>query len=343
MSLGGAALFVKNLCHHSTHTHHILGIQKKWNIMSVDHIPYFECLMEDEVLALIKRERYDLLHWHWWQPLALMRFLAETEVQLPNIVTVHVYGCQAPYQLTAFERDYAHKIVFVTPAALNLPENRMIHPDKVLMITAGADLAPFLNLKPARHKGFVIGRASVLNRLKCPLGLIDTYRRVDIPEATFIIAGDGELRKEFTQSLGTDGDGHRFTFPGFLSDMPSFYAGLDLYCYQLPADSYAASELNIQEAMAAALPIVFLPSPGAQHLIEHGVTGMVARDEDELIDYCQILHADPLLCFQLGRNARERAAAEFGIHNSATSFDRLFEEIVATTPSVTPVPLTARS
>ena len=333
MSLGGATLFVRNLCRHSVHIHHILGIQKKWEMMSIGDIQYYECLAEDDVLELIKREDYDLIHWHWWQPLELMRFLAGTEIDIPHMITVHVYGAQAPYQLTDFERRFARKIVLVTPAALDLPENRLIPPQKVAVINAGADLAPFLNLKPAPHSGFTIGRASALNRFKCPPDLIDSLRRIDIPNVRFVIAGDGELKEAFEKKLALNGDGCRFSLPGFIIDMLAFYAGLDLYCYQLPAHSYAASELNIQEAMAAALPIVLLSSPGTRHLIEHRVTGMVASDVCEMVEYCKELYADPMARKKLGRNAKERVTAEFGIQNSVIAYDRLFEATAAYDPA----------
>lgn len=325
MSLGGAAMFVRNLCRVSRHDHHILGIQPKWEIMDVSGLPYFECLSVGSVRRLIHRERYDLLHWHWWQPLDLMTHLADWNTGIPQMVTVHVYGYEPPYVLGQFEIELADKIVFVTPSALGLPENRDIPEHKVCVINAGADLAPFLKIERTDRPGFVIGRAGVLNRSKCPGDIVDVLKRIQIPEAEFLVAGDGELRKGFEKQLGNDS--HRFVFLGFVRDMVGFYASLDLYCYQLPAKSYAAAELNIQEAMAAALPIVMFPSPGARHLIEHGVTGLIAHSADELVTHCETLYQDRDARAVLSRNARKTVVAQYGIENSARAFDQVFASL----------------
>ena len=200
-------------------------------------------------------------------------------------------------------------------------------PEKAHFIIAGAELEESLALKPQAHLGFHIGRCGGLEPAKCPPDLVRIFDRIDIPGVRFTVAGPGPLLQPMRQEASNSMPG-RYHFPGYLPNTNPLLAQLDVYCYQLPGHSYAASELNIQEAMAAGLPVVFLPSRGCRDLVQHDVTGLVVHSEDELIAACERLYREPELRKRLGSEARNYAARFFGCHNTALGYHRLYAEVM---------------
>jgi hypothetical protein len=72
------------------------------------------------------------------------------------------------------------------------------------------------------------------------------------------------------------------------------------------------------EAMAAGLPVLGNRHPSSP--IEHGVTGFLSDDPDELGEHAKMLLGDPALAQKMGRAARETARARFSIAQFVTRF-----------------------
>lgn len=72
------------------------------------------------------------------------------------------------------------------------------------------------------------------------------------------------------------------------------------------------------EAMAAGLPVLGNRHPASP--IEHGKTGYLSDDPDELADYAKALLRDPELATTMGRAARETARARFSIAQFVENF-----------------------
>src|ERR1700688_2825496 len=87
------------------------------------------------------------------------------------------------------------------------------------------------------------------------LGFLRAASRLhaSFPDAEFLLAGDGPLRKELEAEATSLGIGDRALFLGDRRDVPSVLASLDLSV--VPSDSESLSNV-ILESMAAGVPVV---------------------------------------------------------------------------------------
>ena len=148
-----------------------------------------------------------------------------------------------------------------------------------------------------------------------------------IAAARFDVFGAGvddeRLRHEITRS----GDG-RFHLHGWARDVPAALAEMDVFGYPLARDCHATAELVVQEAMASGLPPVILNHGAAVHLVEHGRTGLIARNEEDYSRCLEQLAADPAMRRDLGEAARRHAQAVFGADQAARAFEPILARLL---------------
>src|SRR5262249_35330092 len=93
-----------------------------------------------------------------------------------------------------------------------------------------------------------------------------------------VVVGDGKERAWLEWNL-RDG-----TFTGVLRNeaLAEAYANLDLFVFPSTTDTFGNVVL---EALASGVPAVVMDKGGPQYLIDHDVTGFIARDEHEFIRF----------------------------------------------------------
>jgi len=130
-----------------------------------------------------------------------------------------------------------------------------------------------------------------------------------LPERVILIlAGDGALREQCMEEARALNIEHRVRFPGYIKDMPRWYAAADA------AVSSSRSEglpFNVMEAMHSGLPVVASAVKGHEDLIEHGETGLLYPygDADACAQQVMALLRDPGFCAALGRQAKKSVEA----------------------------------
>jgi glycosyltransferase involved in cell wall biosynthesis len=84
------------------------------------------------------------------------------------------------------------------------------------------------------------------------------------------------------------------------------------------------------EAAACARPMVATDMPGCREVVEHGVTGLLVRPRDAaaLAEAMLDLIADSARCREMGRRARARAEAEFGIGAVTATTIALYRDLL---------------
>ena len=85
-----------------------------------------------------------------------------------------------------------------------------------------------------------------------------------------------------------------------------FLAGIDLFFYRL-GDFKEAYGRVVLEAMAAGLPVVADVVGGYTEAVQHGVSGLLVRGQEEAFDAIQHLTHNPASCATLSHQARQRA------------------------------------
>ncbi|HEX4351128.1 MAG TPA: tetratricopeptide repeat protein, partial [Verrucomicrobiae bacterium] len=143
----------------------------------------------------------------------------------------------------------------------------------------------------------------------------------------FIVCGNGDSHW-LTARIAELGRSADFDFRGPVEDIRSVLETLDIYGYPLCPDTYAAAELNLQEAMFAGLPVVTFPHGGIGKLVQHGETGILVNTPEEYARAIEQLHQNPAERERLGANAAAFARRHWGAESAAREFNVQFERLL---------------
>ncbi|HEU5230137.1 MAG TPA: glycosyltransferase [Ktedonobacteraceae bacterium] len=90
---------------------------------------------------------------------------------------------------------------------------------------------------------------------------------------------------------------------------------------------YTSLPLAVIEAMTMGMPVVALATTELPTVIEHGKSGYVSCDVDELIDCMRFLLTNPQEARRLGDNARAVANERFGLQRFARAWNTAFATV----------------
>lgn len=137
------------------------------------------------------------------------------------------------------------------------------------------------------------------------------------PEAAFIIAGEGSRRTDYEALARSLGVANAVRFVGYVPDMRSFYASVDIVV--LPSRSEGCPNV-VLESMAMRRALVVSDSAGSREVVTNGVNGLMfpVGDVGALANQLRRLLDDPVLRTTLARRGYERAVRSFGAQASAT-------------------------
>jgi glycosyltransferase involved in cell wall biosynthesis len=223
----------------------------------------------------------------------------------------------------AVSRDIAGKLVEV----MHWPTR------KIEVIHNGVRVEPVQHGDPAVRRELTGGvdRAVVLTaaRLDPQKGLDILVRAAaDVPEARFVVAGDGRERAGLHAAIGERGLGDRVVLLGHRNDIPSLLAASDVFV--LPS-LYEGSSLAILEAMAAGKAVIASRIGGTDELIVEEESGLLVPPSDSVALAAAVRRVlgDADLRGRLGAAARERVQRHFSAHAVADRTTRLYEELLA--------------
>ncbi len=266
-------------------------------------------------------EAADIVQVHFWNTPELYEFLGGDLPPMRMVVRCATGGDMPPHVLTRELVEFADMTIATSPRAatyVGLP---------VPTIPAPLDRERFHSFKPRPHNGFRVGYIGTVDFAKMHPRYVEMSARIRVPGVRFVVCGSGDGFAALAQRARELGVRDRFELCGFVEDVASVFAELDVFGYPLCEDNGASSEIVVQEAMYAGVPAVVLPF-GPTHLIKHGVTGIVAADEHEYAVAIEALHADPALRRRLGRAAHTHARANCLPQAAADRWDGIYRELL---------------
>jgi glycosyltransferase involved in cell wall biosynthesis len=182
-------------------------------------------------------------------------------------------------------------------------------------LPAGVPLAGIIAaLRPEKNHGLFLRAARrVLER---------------VPDARFVIAGDGPERTRIEQEIERLGLAGRVLVLGSRQDVPDLYRALDVAVLS----SHPVVEtlpVTLMEAAATGTPAVATAVGSVEDVIADGETGYVVPPGDEaaLAERVQELLADPARRDRMGRAARARAERAFDERDMLRRYADLFSAV----------------
>ncbi len=128
----------------------------------------------------------------------------------------------------------------------------------------------------------------------------------------FLIVGDGSEREWLQRNM------QHAALPGILlgEDLARAYANMDIFVFPSRTDTFGNVVL---EALASGAPAVVTDGGGPKFIVRQGVSGFVAENETQFIDYVRLLMGDTELRHRMSAAGRAQA--------SETSWDSVFEKV----------------
>jgi len=235
----------------------------------------------------------------------------------------------------------------LTDAFIAVAENHRQHliraekfpAEKVVMIPNGVDLERFAPLPKSDALGAelglvpsapLVGIVAALRPEKNHRLFLSVAVEVlqDVPDANFLIVGDGPLRGSLEQYAQQLGIGEQVHFLGTRSDIAPLLALLDVFL--LTSDN-EANPVSILEAMSMAKPVVATRVGSVPEVVEPERTGYLAEvgDSVRLAGHVTRLLLDPLLAQQMGRAGREKVVSQWSLDRMVKGYEVLLDRIVA--------------
>ena len=186
------------------------------------------------------------------------------------------------------------------------------------VVALGIDLDRFDGARPAlRSERPLVGNVARLAPQKDHRTLIEAARLV--PEADFVVAGDGELRHELEQRAA----GSRVRFLGARDDVPELLASLDVFAFPSLFEGLC---LAVIEAQAAGVPVVATPVGGIRETVVDGKTGLLVPtgDPGALAAAIRRLLEDRPAAEAMAAKAKRRVRERFSIERMLDETLRLY-------------------
>jgi glycosyltransferase involved in cell wall biosynthesis len=203
----------------------------------------------------------------------------------------------------------------------------MITADRVHLVHCGFDVAAFdaapTSLLIERKPGeILIGNAGRLTPQKGQRLLIDMavlLKKQPIP-FRILIAGIGEIENELKAYAEEQGVSDVVQFLGFVGDMKSFHASLDIFALSSLWEGFCYVQV---EAMTLKRPVVAWNVSSIPEVAKDGETGYLCEPENVqcFADRLLALMSDKALRERLGENGRQRVIDNFEMQKTFADFE----------------------
>jgi glycosyltransferase involved in cell wall biosynthesis len=234
----------------------------------------------------------------------------------------------------------AHAVVANATAVKEMLIERGIRGDKIQVIYNGLDMRRFpadasaddalrrLNLEAIRGRPAITIVANFEHRVKDFPMLLRTAQRVisAVPQAVFVLAGEGQFREETEQLAAELGVKESCLFIGRCADAPALLTASTICVLTSQAEGFSNS---ILEYMAAGRPVVATNVGGASEAIVEGETGYLVNSGDDrlMAEHLIRLLGDRELRTTMGLNGRrvveERFSCETRLRNTSALYQRI--------------------
>jgi glycosyltransferase involved in cell wall biosynthesis len=199
---------------------------------------------------------------------------------------------------------------------------------------AHVDAAPAVNVREAfwlPHGAPVVGNVAALVPHKGQRHLVEAAHLVvrEIPDARFIILGEGELRDALERQVREYHLEKHVLLPGFRADVVGCIKGFDLFAMSSVTEGLGTSLLD---AMACARPIVATRAGGIPEIVHDGVNGRLVppRDRAAMAEAIVALLRDAGERQRMGEAGLARVRARFTVERMIDETAAVYARVAGT-------------
>jgi glycosyltransferase involved in cell wall biosynthesis len=144
-----------------------------------------------------------------------------------------------------------------------------------------------------------------------------------LPEAHFIIVGDGPLKEELLRKRDALGIADRLHMPGLRTDVKPYFSAMDIY---MMSSIFEGLPIALLEAMSCSCAVISTKAGGVGEVIEDGESGLLCEVDEymKLVDYSVQVLQNPERQSELAAGARARVQADFSINKMANQLEELY-------------------
>lgn len=257
-----------------------------------------------QVYQLIKQHQPDIVHTHTAKAGFIGRWAAKL-AGVPVIVHTfhgHVFSGYFSPAKTRFFIGLEQVSARISDTIITLTQGlrrelaedyRITRKERITVLPLGLDLTPFAKT-PRKSGGFrqtwqipedapLVGIAGRFVPVKNHALFIEAAAKVrqTVPNAHFVLIGDGELRPEIEAQLDALNLRECFTLTGWQRDLTAAYSDLDVFVISSVNEG---TPVTVIEALSAGCPVVATAVGGIPDLLEGGTFGALVptRDADAL-------------------------------------------------------------
>ena len=210
--------------------------------------------------------------------------------------------------------------------------------ERAVTVHEGIDLGRAAAAKPAPlheelwlpHGSPIVGNVAALVGHKGQKHLVDAAALVvrQVPDARFVIAGEGELRGALEHQIKHLGLEKHVILAGFRPDILALHKAFDIFVMSSVTEGLGTSLLD---AAACGKPIVATTAGGIPEVVEDGQTGILVppRDHQAMADAIVKLLKDDALRTRMGAAGLSLAHARFSAERMVQDTLRVYERVAS--------------
>ena len=315
--------------------------------ISLTHLPRLgriDPFLFFRMCQLILREKPDIVHTHLFKS-DLHGRLAARLCGVPVVIsTSHsndVWARRIPlgylYGLTA---KLADRVIVVSTSVRDYQIQYMnISNDKTIVIENGVNIQRFANQKDAGRVlrdefqiGIGVPLIGIIGRLQ-PVKDHENFLRAAVlirnklPDARFLIVGDGPLSEELIIQAQTLGLGSSVIFCGIRQDIPAVMAALDVLVL---SSRWEGLPVTLLEGLAAKTPVVTTAVGGIPNVVSDGESALLVPPQDSLAlaNACLKILQNSVLAHSLTEAGFARVKSQFSLDAMIGKTLKLYEELL---------------
>lgn len=308
----------------------VIVAEKPWSIP--------DCLRV--ALQAVDQFKPDVIHCHGAKA-NLMGVLVKKRRGIPLITTVHSYPRKdymgMPLKQLVFGNInlWALKHMDYYMAVAGQMSNYLIEngvdPQRIFTLYNGLDFSAS-QLQPIKRDDpdrVVLGIAARLTAIKNIPTLLEAFARARAidPRLYLRIAGTGEEEQSLREQVKDLGLQDAVEFAGWITDMPGFFAGVDINVLPSFSEGFPYSLL---EGAYDRCPAIASAVGGIPEIIDHNETGLLFEPHDvsTLTAHILLLARDPQLRRRLGDNLWQRARRDFSLEKMRETQEQVYASVL---------------